>query len=211
MPVDVGPYHEEPDVTVTPGSSAGRYCHPGRTTLAPITGAGGVGPIRSSSATSLTERPLVNSDPGAPSPRKRSSACRGIPPVSIRASASARSEASSSRRAKNPIPTRLMLHRRGDHGRKHCRSGAALFVTLKRISDQPDHREPQPDEQRATLGVAALVLIDRLGPDPQADAEGDRAEREALHVPCPQAGVVEASCQHGLRCAVVAVVIPRAS
>ena len=35
----------------------------------------------------------------------------------------------------------------------------------------------RPDEQRAPLGVAALVLVDGLGADPQSDAEIDARER----------------------------------
>ena len=46
-----------------PGASAGRYCQPARTTLAPITCASGVGPSPRSSANSLTDRPLVKIAP----------------------------------------------------------------------------------------------------------------------------------------------------
>ena len=53
-----------------PGPSAGRYCQPVRTTLAPITWASGVGPSPRSSANSLTDRPLVKI---APAPDRSSS------------------------------------------------------------------------------------------------------------------------------------------
>jgi hypothetical protein len=50
-----------------------------------------------------------------------------------------------------------------------------------RARDTVDH-----DGQGATLGAAALILIDRLGPNPQHDAQPDRSD-EMLHVPGPQA------------------------
>jgi hypothetical protein len=53
---------------------------------------------------------------------------------------------------------------------------AASLVALDRIADEPEHRWPQPDEEGAPLRVAAHVLIDGLGPDPQADAQTDRAQ-----------------------------------
>src|ERR1700759_2791909 len=102
MPLDVGAYAERP-TTTSPGSSAGRYCQPGRTTLAPITCASGSGPSLPSSANSVTDRPLVNNEPSVPSAPRRSSARGGIPPASIRASACACSPSSSLPFEKNPI------------------------------------------------------------------------------------------------------------
>jgi hypothetical protein len=73
----------------------------------------------------------------------------------------------------------------------------ALFLALEGVADQPDQRWPQANEQGPALGVAALVLVDRLGADPQRDAEPNGTEREVLHVPGSQSGVVKAFCQHG--------------
>ena len=50
--------------------------------------------------------------------------------------------------------------------------------SLEGVPDQPEARRPQTDEQRAPLGVAPLVLVDGLGPDPQRDAQPDRAQGE---------------------------------
>ena len=47
----------------------------------------------------------------------------------------------------------------------------ALFLALEGVADQPDQGWPQADEEGPALGVAALVLVDRLGADPQRDAE----------------------------------------
>jgi hypothetical protein len=52
----------------------------------------------------------------------------------------------------------------------------ALFLALKGVADQPDQRWPQANEQGPALGVAALVLVDRLGADPQRDAEPNGTE-----------------------------------
>ena len=63
---------------------------------------------------------------------------------------------------------------------------ARLLVPLDRVADQPEHRRPQAHEERPPLGVASLVLIDRLGPDPEADAQPDRGQRQRVQVPAPQ-------------------------
>jgi hypothetical protein len=52
----------------------------------------------------------------------------------------------------------------------------ALFLALEGVADQPDQRWPQANEQGPALGVAALVLVDRLGADPQRDAEPNGTE-----------------------------------
>lgn len=46
-----------------------------------------------------------------------------------------------------------------------------LFLALEGVADQPDQGWPQADEEGPAFGVAALVLVDRLGADPQRDAE----------------------------------------
>src|SRR4051794_24932332 len=70
-------------------------------------------------------------------------------------------------------------------------SPPAPVAALERVADQPEHRRPQADEQGAPLGVAALVLVDGLGADPQADAEGDARERGAVAVPVTEPGAME--------------------
>lgn len=76
------------------------------------------------------------------------------------------------------------------------RRPGGLFPRLKRVADEPEHWGPEADEQGAAFGVAALVLVDGFGADPQRDAEPYGSEGEALHVPGPQPGVVEALGQH---------------
>src|SRR5919202_1274888 len=81
-------------------------------------------------------------------------------------------------------------------GRGSPRPAAAVLLALDRITDEPEHRRPQPDEQRPALRVAALVLIDGLGADPQADAQADRPEPDGVEVPAAQARVVEGFGEH---------------
>lgn len=64
------------------------------------------------------------------------------------------------------------------------------FVARQRVSDQPDRGGPETDEQGATLGVPALVLINGLGANPEADAEADRAHREDVQMPGAQPGLM---------------------
>lgn len=71
-----------------------------------------------------------------------------------------------------------------------------LFPSLKRVADKPEHWGPEANEQGPAFRVAAFVLVDGFGADPQRYAEPDGSEREALHVPGPQPGVVEARSQH---------------
>ena len=75
---------------------------------------------------------------------------------------------------------------------------AALLVLGQRVADQPEHRRPLPDEQSAALRVAALILVYRLGPDPEDDAKSDRAERGNLHLPGAQSGAMEVFGQHAV-------------
>src|SRR5581483_10956644 len=72
------------------------------------------------------------------------------------------------------------------------------LLSLDRIADQPQHRWPQSDEQGAALRVSALVLVDGLGPDPEPDAQADRAKREQLCMPCAESEAVKALDQHDL-------------
>jgi hypothetical protein len=58
----------------------------------------------------------------------------------------------------------------------------ALEVALDGIAGQPEHRGPEPDEDRAALGVAALVLVHGLGADPEDDAEHHGPERGAVQL-----------------------------
>lgn len=55
-----------------------------------------------------------------------------------------------------------------------------LFAASEGVADQPEHGWPETDEEGAALGVAALVLADRLGASPEHDAEEDRDHREAV-------------------------------
>jgi hypothetical protein len=48
-----------------------------------------------------------------------------------------------------------------------------LFAPAQGVADQPEQWRPEPDEKGTALGVAAFVLADRLGADPERDAEPD--------------------------------------
>src|SRR4029450_9869789 len=71
-----------------------------------------------------------------------------------------------------------------------------VLEQLERVADQPEHGGPEADEQGPALGVVAVLLVDGLGPDPEAEAEGDRPERRRLQVPAAQAGRVQRLDQH---------------
>jgi len=45
--------------------------------------------------------------------------------------------------------------------------------------------------------VAAFLLINGLGSDPETDAQADGGNRRGLHVPVPQSGTVHLLRQHG--------------
>src|SRR5439155_26384372 len=74
--------------------------------------------------------------------------------------------------------------------------GRSALVALDRVADQPEHRGPQPDEHGAALGVPARGLVDRLGADPQPEAERDEAQRRDVQVPPAKAELVEALAEH---------------
>src|SRR3954471_12690841 len=82
-------------------------------------------------------------------------------------------------------------------------SPAAAVVALgaaQRIADEPERRRPQPDEQGAALGVAALVLVDGLRADPQRDAQSDGAHRDELQVVAAQADRADGGDEHLAAC-----------
>jgi len=78
-------------------------------------------------------------------------------------------------------------------------SAPAPLAALKRVADEPEHRRPEAHEQRAPLGVAPLVLVDRLGADPECDAESDARERGDVAVPAAESEIVQGLGQHGGR------------
>jgi hypothetical protein len=67
---------------------------------------------------------------------------------------------------------------------------------LERISHEPQGRRPEANEQGAPLGVAALVLIDRLRANPEHHAERDGPERQEPEMPTAQAGRREELVEH---------------
>lgn len=72
------------------------------------------------------------------------------------------------------------MARLGGSGLPHERPGP--FCDFQRVADLPEGGRPEADEEGTSLGVAALVLVDRLGADPEADTKGYRAERERVEV-----------------------------
>ena len=75
----------------------------------------------------------------------------------------------------------------------------AWLAALERVADEPEHRRPQAHEQRSSLGVAPLVLVDGLGADPERDAESDARERGDVAVPAAESEVVQGLGQHAGR------------
>ena len=69
-------------------------------------------------------------------------------------------------------------------------SSALAFAAAHRVSDQPEHRGPEADEEGSAFGVGAFVLADRLGSEPEGDAEEDRSEGEAVEVVAPRSQVL---------------------
>ena len=74
--------------------------------------------------------------------------------------------------------------------------GAPRLASPERLSNQPEHGRPQADKESSSLCIAALVLIDCLSTDPEADAKADRSHRKALQVPLPQATPSQFADQH---------------
>jgi hypothetical protein len=105
----------------------------------------------------------------------------------------------------DPALTQLKSDRGHQHRGLHhdaCRLTPAvkiaseLFAAFDRIADEPNGRWPQTDEQGATFGIPAFVLVNGLGANPQANAQSNGAHREQLQVPAAQARAVEAVNQH---------------
>jgi hypothetical protein len=71
-----------------------------------------------------------------------------------------------------------------------------LFDVSQRVADLPERGCPEPDEEGAPLGIAALVLVDGLGADPEADAEADGAERERVELRAAQPSAMQRVDDH---------------
>ena len=56
------------------------------------------------------------------------------------------------------------------------RAATPSFFFREPVTEEPEHRGPEPDEKRSTLGVAALLLVNRLCANPQADAKPDSSD-----------------------------------
>src|SRR4051794_9370962 len=146
-------------------------------------------------ARAAADRQRLAADP----PRRRARAARarrGVRPPAVRP---ARPAARRARRPRRPGAgqRRVGGDRRGDRLARAARAGApGLLVALDRVADQPEHRRPQAYEQRPPLGVAALVLVDGLRPDPQADAQPDTGHRGAVEVVAAQADVMQLLREH---------------
>src|SRR4051812_39230701 len=83
-----------------------------------------------------------------------------------------------------------------------------MFDHPQRVAHLPERRRPEPDEQGAPLGVAALVLIDRLRPDPKADAQSDGAERASVEVRAAETAAMQCVDDHGAVVPVVSAFSP---
>src|SRR4051812_42481905 len=70
------------------------------------------------------------------------------------------------------------------------------LVVAERVADRPERRRPEADEDRAPFRVSTLVLVDRLGADPEADAETHRPERGTVPDPVAEAGAVQQLRHH---------------
>src|SRR5581483_6837598 len=53
---------------------------------------------------------------------------------------------------------------------------------LHRVADLPEGGRPETDEQGAPFRVPALVLVDGLRSNPEADAQRNRAQREGVEL-----------------------------
>src|SRR4051794_32729284 len=70
------------------------------------------------------------------------------------------------------------------------------LMAFQGVADEPEHRRPEPDEQRAALRVAACLLVDDLRADPQRQAQPDAAQRRAVKGPRRQADALEGLDEH---------------
>jgi len=70
-------------------------------------------------------------------------------------------------------------------------------VVLEAVADEPEHRPPQADEERAPLGVAALVVGNGLAADPEPDAQADRRERSDVQASAAEARPAQELGEHG--------------
>lgn len=74
-----------------------------------------------------------------------------------------------------------------------------LLHALERLADQVDRRRPEADEQRAAFRVPAFILVHRLGPDPEGDAQAHGAHRREVQVPPAHPDPVQLRDQHARR------------
>jgi hypothetical protein len=71
-----------------------------------------------------------------------------------------------------------------------------LLEALERLADQVDRRRPEADEQGAAFRVSAFVLVHGLRPDPEDDAQADRAHRREVQVPPAHPDRMQPPYQH---------------
>jgi hypothetical protein len=51
--------------------------------------------------------------------------------------------------------------------------GLSFLAPLDGVTNQPESRSPQTNEQSATLRIPSLILVDRLRADPKTNAQSD--------------------------------------
>jgi len=56
----------------------------------------------------------------------------------------------------------------------------SVLAPLQGVTNKPEGRGPQTNEQSATLGVPSLILIHCLRTDPETDAQTDRTHRGGM-------------------------------
>jgi hypothetical protein len=98
-----------------------------------------------------------------------------------------------SQRRTSELP-RAFLSSAAANGTAHALS--LLLVALERVANLPERRRPQAREQRSALGVSPFVLVERLRPDPEHDAESNAAERCDMDMPATQPETVQARDEH---------------
>jgi alkanesulfonate monooxygenase SsuD/methylene tetrahydromethanopterin reductase-like flavin-dependent oxidoreductase (luciferase family) len=82
-----------------------------------------------------------------------------------------------------------------------------LLDDPQRVADLPECGGPEANEDGAALGVAAFVLIDGLGANPEADTKTDRAQREGMEVGSAQSTPIQRVDDHGSAVPVLAAFI----